>query len=277
MTSLNNTDIGTGKSRYMVLFFAGAETRDEKFNIFTGSFIRLMKKILEKDFELIKGIYYNSPARNVIWALNNAQKPITDHENQKITLAAFRQIINAGLSPETQLIIVSSSSGSVVAAQTACYLAEKNRNKIYFKKPFHLVLGASLISPESDLYKYLVHCQTSGAIGTILHDEVQDEGDSSSGVGGVTRMEAYSNAFGLMFPMFSSKYKRPSFLNTHPEKGHLHRKRSKTVQKALDYIDVILIKHKLAGDHYMEKAIYLVNEENKILHKPANRPHRSSS
>ena len=265
MTSLNNKDIGTGKGRYMVLFFAGAETRDEKFNIFTGSFIRFMKQILGNDFTLIKGIYYNSPARNVIWALNNAQKPITDHENQKITLAAFRQIINAGLSTETQLIIVSSSSGSVVAAQTACYLAEKNRNKIYFKKPFHLVLGASLISPESDLYKHLVHCQAIGAIGTILHDEVQDEGDSSSGVGGVTRMEAYSNAFGLMFPFFSKKYKRPSFLNTHPEKGHLHRKRSKTVRKALDYIDVILIKHKLAGDHYMEKAIYLLNEENKIL------------
>ena len=112
-----------GKKDYMVLFFAGAETRNDKFNIFTGSFIRLMKQILEDDFEFIRGIYYNSSMMNVIWALNNAQKPIIDPENEKITSAAFKQIISAGLAPETQLIITSSSSGSIVAAQTACYLA----------------------------------------------------------------------------------------------------------------------------------------------------------
>jgi hypothetical protein len=28
------------KNRYMVWFFAGGETRDNRFNIFTGSFIR---------------------------------------------------------------------------------------------------------------------------------------------------------------------------------------------------------------------------------------------
>jgi hypothetical protein len=66
-----------------------------------------------------------------------------------------------------------------------------------------------------------------------------------------------------MFPFFSKKFKGPSFLNTHPEKGHVHRMRSKTVQKALDYIDIILIKHKLAGTHYMEKAITVIEEENR--------------
>ena len=115
------------KRKYKVWFFAGGETRDDRFNIFTGSFIRLMKKILEDDFEFIRDIYYKSPMMNVIWALNNAQKPIVNPENKKIFIAAFRQIIDAGLSPETQLIITSSSSGSIVAAQTACYLAQKNR------------------------------------------------------------------------------------------------------------------------------------------------------
>jgi hypothetical protein len=176
-------------------------------------------------------------------------------------MAAFRQIIDAGLSPETQLVITSSSSGSIVAAQTACYLAQKNRNNIYFKKPFHLVLGASMLSSRSDLFKQLIQYQKECTVGIILHDEVQDEGDSSAGVGGSSRLEAYRNAFGLMFPYFSGRFKGPSFLNTNPETGHIHRRRSKTVQKAIDYINIILIKHRLAGDHYMEKAIAVIKDE----------------
>jgi hypothetical protein len=260
----NNNNI---KGNYMVWFFAGGETRDDKFNIFTGSFIRLMKQILEDDFEFIKGIYYKSPMMNIIWALNNAQKPIANPQNEKLTMAAFEQIIAAGLSPETQLVITSSSSGSIVAAQTACYMAEKNRNNVYFQKPFHLVLGASMISSGSDLFRQLLHYQKEGTIGTIIYEEIQDEGDNSAGVGGLSRLEAYVNAFGLMFPIFSKKFRGPSFLNTDPMKGHLHRRRSKTVQKAIDYINVILIKHRLAGDYYMEKAVAVVNEENIKLNK----------
>lgn len=250
------------KNKYKVLFFAGGETHDNKFNIFTGSFIKLMKQILEEDFEFIRGIYYKSPMMNVIWALNNAQKPIEEPEHHKVTDAAFRQIISAGLSPETQVIITSSSSGTIVAAQTACYLALKNRNNVYFHKPFHLVLGASMLSSESDLFKQLLHYQKEGTIGTIIHDEIQDEGDTSVGVGGKTRKEAYSNAFGLMFPSLSKRYSGPSFLNAHPEKGHIHRKRSKTVQKALDYIDIILVRHKLAGEIYKERAVSVIEKGN---------------
>jgi len=261
--SFHNDD--NTRDKYKVWFFAGGETRDDRYNIFTGSFIRLMKKIMKDDFGFIKGIYYKSPMMNVIWALNNAQKPIAKPENEKIFMAAFTQIIEAGLSPETQLVITSSSSGSIVAAQTACYLAQKNRNNVYFRKPFHLVLGASMLSSRSDLYKQLIQRQKEGTIGIILHDEVQDEGDTSMGVGGTTRLEAYRNAFGLMFPFFSRKFKGPSFLNTNPETGHIHRRRSKTVQKAIDYIDIILLKHKLAGDYYMEKALEVISEENREL------------
>jgi hypothetical protein len=248
-------------NKYKVWFFAGSETRDDKFNIFTGSYIRLMTKILGDDFEFIRGIYFKYPMMNIIWALNNAQKPIAYNENEKILVTAFRQILNAGLSPDTQLIITSSSSGSIVAAQTACYLAQKNRNNIYFRKPFHLVLGASMISTRSDLYKQLIHYQKEGIIGIVLHDEVQDEGDSSAGIGGMSRLEAFRNAFGLMFPILSRKFRGPSFLNTNPVTGHIHRRRSKTVQKAIDYINIILIQHKLAGDYYKEKAQEVINGE----------------
>jgi hypothetical protein len=213
-----------------------------------------MTKIMDEDFEFIKGIYFRYPMMNIIWALNNAQRPIANLENEKVFMTAFRQIIDAGLSPETQLIITSSSSGSIVAAQTACYLAQKNRNNIYFRKPFHLVLGASMISPDSKLYKQLLTYQKEGTIGKILHDEVQDEGDSSVGVGGTSRLQAYRNAFGLMFPILSGKLNVPSFLNTNPKTGHIHRRRSQTVQKAIDYINIILVKNKLAGEHYCEVA-----------------------
>ena len=252
----------TSSPEYKIWFFAGGETRDNRFNLFTGSFIRLMKKIFEYDFGFIKAIFYKSTVRNVIWALNNSQKPFSNPENKKIITAAFRQIAGAVSPSEAQLIIISSSTGSVVAAQTACYLAEKNIHKKYFTKPFHLVLGASMISSKSELYKTLLNFQEQGQIGVILHDEIQDEGDNSIGVGGLSKTEAYINAFGLMFPLFSGKHSGPSFLNTHPDTGHIHRRRSKTIQKAIDYINIIFVKNKLAGESYGEKAQKVLLEEN---------------
>jgi len=104
--------------------------------------------------------------------------------------------------------------------------------------------------------------QEQGQIGVILHDEIQDEGDNSIGVGGLSKTEAYINAFGLMFPLFSGKHSGPSFLNTHPDTGHIHRRRSKTIQKAIDYINIIFVKNKLAGESYGEKAQKVLLEEN---------------
>ncbi len=253
------------EDRYKVWFFGGAETGDNKFNIFTGSYIRLMKEILREDFEFIRGIYYKMPLVNVLFALNNAQRPARTGKYRRIVRAAFNQIVESGLAPDTRLIITSSSSGSIVAAQTACYLAEKNRNNVYFSKPFHLVLGASMVSPESELFKKLLHYQKMGTIGRILLDEVQDEGDNSYGIGGVNRAEAFLNAFGIMVPALSRKYKGPSFLNTDPEKGHIHRRRSLTVQKAIDYIDIIMIRHRLAGDEYMQRALEVIEKEKKRM------------
>jgi hypothetical protein len=248
--------------RYMVWFFPGGETRDDRFNMFTGSFIRLMKEILCDDFEFIKGVNYKSSFSNVIWALNNAQKPVLHPDKQRITKASFDQIIARGISPDTRLVILSSSSGSVIAAQTACYLTESNINNIFFTKPFHLVLGASMVNGNSELYRQLMRYRQEGKIDIIIHDEIQDKDDNSAGIGGLTRLDAYKNAFGIMFPFLSGRYKGPSFLNAHPEKGHIHRKRSKSIQKALDYIDIILIRYKLAGSNYMEKAVAVLMAEN---------------
>jgi hypothetical protein len=251
----------TISGNYKVWFFAGGETRDDRFNVFTGSLIRLLKAILGNDFDFIKGIFRKSSAGNVLWALSNAQKPDPDPDSKRIITSAFKQISDSLVSPDTQLIIISSSTGSVVAAQTACYLAEKNRNREYVNKPFDLVLGASMVSPQSELYKQLIHYQEQGIIGTIIHDEIQDDGDSSFGVGGLSRMDAYRNAFGLMIPFLSRKFSGPSFLNTNSETGHIHRKRSNTLEKAIDYINIIFIQYNLAGKYYNEKAASAINDE----------------
>jgi hypothetical protein len=245
---------------YKVWFFAGAETTDNRFNIFTASYIRFMTRIFETDFKFIRGVYYRHSILNVMWALNNAQNQISNPEKHKITRTAFNQIVNDGLSSDTQLILTSSSSGSVVAAQVACYLAEQNRKNSRFNKPLHLVLGASMLATGSPLFRQLLKYQKEGHIGIIIHDELQDAGDNSAGIGGTSRLEAYRNAFGIMFPILSYRFKGPSFLNAHPARGHIHRKRSMTVQKAIDFISIILIKNRLAGEWYKQKAEKVLNE-----------------
>jgi hypothetical protein len=259
----DSTDLFAGK--YMVWFFAGGESRDNKFNVFTGSFISLMKRILSNDFDLVKGIYFDMPARNVAWALNHSQFPIENPNEYRITEAALNQMMYDSFFPDTRLVIVSSSSGSVIAAQVACYLAEKNREWLVLQKPFDLALGATLISRDSLLFKKLLEYQKKGIIGHLIYDELQDEGDSSAGVGDTTRLKAWTNALGLMAPLLSRKYSGPSFLNIHPVKGHLHRRRSQTVRKALDFIDVLLVKYNLAGDHYREIAMKVIEEESARL------------
>jgi len=253
---MNKKDI-----RYKVWFFGGGETRDDKFNVFTGSFIRLMKEIMGDDFDYIRGVYFNSNMINVIWTLNNCQRPLKDPFHNKLIRTATAQIFCDGYYPDMQLVLVASSTGSIVAAQVAVYLAEQNKNRLHFSKPIHLGLGSSVISKESELYKTLIDYQKKGSIGTIVFDDLLDKDDNSHGTGGINRWEAYSNAFGLMFPFFSGKFSGPSFLNTHPEKGHIHRKRSQTVQKALDYIEVLLIKHRLAGDDYLQKTKAVISKE----------------
>jgi hypothetical protein len=247
---------------FRVVFFGGGETRDNLFNVFTGSFIRFLSLIFEDNFSLIKGIYFKYPIFNVMWALNNAQKPIKSPEKNRIISAAFNQIVANSKDSQTTLIILSSSSGSIVAAQTACFLAEENLVKRFYDRPFRLAIGTSLISKESDLYLKLLDYQKAGIIGTIIFDELHDKEDSINGTGGHSRKEAYSNAFGLMFPFLSNRFKGPSFLNTDHEKGHHHRRRSQTVKKAIDFIEVIFIRNKLAGENYCEKAgIVLAGEK----------------
>jgi len=258
------------EQKYLVAFFAGGETRDNLFNIFTGSFIKFLSQLFEENFTLVKGIYFRFPMLNVIWALNNAQKPVENPEKNKITSAAFEQLACEKNNSSDILIILSSSSGGIVAAQTACYLAQENLKNSYYINPFHVAIGTSFISKKSDLFLKLLEYQRKGVIGKIIFDDLQDKEDSINGIGGQSRKEAWSNAFGLMFPFISKKFKRPSFLNTNHEKGHYHRRRSQTVQKAKDFIEVIFLKNELAGDKYSEKAAAVLRLEDKRVQNIIN-------
>jgi hypothetical protein len=253
------------EQKYHVAFFAGGETRDNLFNIFTGSFIKFLSQLFEENFTLVKDIYFRLPMFNVIWALNNAQKPIENPGKDKIITSAFKQLVCERNNSSDILIILSSSSGGIVAAQTACYLAQENIRNRYYLNSFHVAIGTSLISKKSDLFQKLLEYQSKGIIGKIIFDDIHDKEDSVNGVGGQSRGEAWSNAFGLMFPYFSKRFTRPSFLNTDYEKGHFHRRRSQTVRKAKDFIEVIFIRNKIAGEKYCEKAAALIGVEDGIV------------
>lgn len=220
-------------------FFAGGDFKKGQPNMFTGSFIRIMGEIHGERFRLVDGIYKKTPFLNVLWALHYAQKPIRNPEKDFLVSSSFRQIIEGMDGKNEELVLVSSSFGSVAAAQTAHYLAMETARKGILRHPFHVALGASLVSKESDLFKGLEKFRESGIIGKLIYDELQDEGDNSTGIGGRSRLSAYLNGLGIVFPYFTIKYKGPSFLNTDPINGHFHRRRAQTLQKAEDFVKVM--------------------------------------
>jgi len=240
---------------YRFVFFAGGDHREDGGNAFTANFIKYLTDILGHRFSVIKGIYHSRPLMNVIWALNHAQKPKRYPAGNRIISSSVDQILADPLTAKAEVTLVSSSYGSVVAAQSACYLAERQLKENNLNRPFNLALGASMVSKDSPLYLKLIFYQEKGIIGTIIYDELQDAGDNSNGIGGSTRIEGYSNGLGICFPFLTVKFKRPSFLNTHPVSGHMHRVRAQSVQKAKDFLQTILIDYELGGVEAKERAV----------------------
>jgi hypothetical protein len=228
-------------------FFAGGDYRSEGANAFTGNFIRYLSEIMGTRFSVIRGIYRSTPLANVIWALNRAQAPEKRPLHNQVLRSSLGQITSDPNISTSRVTLISSSYGSVVAAQAACCLAEKQINEGILSGAFNLALGASMVSKKSALYRKLLWYQEKGIIGTIIYDELQDEGDNSNGLGGETRLEAFANGIGICFPFLTFKYQGPSFLNTNPVSGHLHRVRAQSVQKALDFLQVILVDYELGG------------------------------
>lgn len=239
---------------HRIFFFAGGDFRQGKKNAFTANFIRYMTETLGRDFTLVEGIYHHQPLMNVLWALNHAQQPEKYPAGNRIIQSSCKQILADPQATVARLALVSSSYGSVVAAQVACQIAEWQLKENRLSGPFDLALGASMVSRESALYRKLLDYQQKEVIGTIIYDALQDDGDNSNGIGGTTRLEGYLNGLGICFPFLTWKFHGPSFLNQHPVSGHLHRVRSHSVQKAKDFLRTILIDYRLGGEEGRRKA-----------------------
>jgi hypothetical protein len=247
-----------------IYFFAGGEYREKDNNAFTANFIRDMETILGDNFILIRDIYHERPLANVVWALNRAQKPLEDPAHDRLVARSVAQI-DESCPPSEKPVLVSSSYGSVMAAQAACLLAGQRKREGVQAEPFDLALGASLVSKESHLYRQLLQYRDEGLIGKILYDELQDEGDNSVGIGGRNRLQGYLNALGICFPFLTRKYSGPSFLNTDPITGHIHRVRSKSIGKAHDFIRIILIDSGLGGEEGKRKAEEVVGNRQQAV------------
>ncbi len=246
---------------HRIFFFAGGDFKEEQRNAFTANFIQYLSEVLGDRFSIIEGIYHQMPVMNVVWALNRAQEPLKAPLQNQIIARSVNQILSCPHIDESKLTLVSSSFGSVVAAQAACYLAERELAEKSLIRPFNLALGASMVSEQSGLYRKLKHYQQRGVIDKILLNELQDEGDNSNGLGGRTRLEAYSKGLGICFPFLTRKFSGPSFLNTDPVHGHLHRVRSHSIQKARDFIQTIMIDHELGGAENKAKADLVLKKE----------------
>lgn len=223
----------------IIWFFAGGDHGKGALNLFTGSFIRMMEERFGKDFRIINGIYNRFPFLNVVWGLTHAQSPISARSANRILNIACGQVLETPPVKGSSLYIVSSSYGSVVAAQTACCLATRIENGSLEPFALHVALGASMVSKESALYRKLSGYLQKGIISQLVYDPLQDEGDNSAGIGGTTRIGAYLRGLGICFPFLTFTYKGPSFLNKHPQKGHLHRKRAQSLEKAEDFMRVM--------------------------------------
>ncbi|HBB92911.1 MAG TPA: hypothetical protein DC042_14655 [Bacteroidales bacterium] len=225
--------------KYQIWFFAGGDHGKGSPNLFTRSFIRLMDDRYGPNFRVVEGIYNRYPFLNVFWALGHAQRQEPRPDKIRLLKEPYQQIVSVMERQDTGLFLISSSYGSVVAAQTACYLAREIKSGKLISLPFHVALGASMISKKSELYKQLMQYQADGIIAKIVFDELQDEGDNSIGLGGTSRIKAYLHALGICFPFLTWKYSGPSFLNTNPETGHLHRRRAQTLEKAEDFMRIM--------------------------------------
>jgi hypothetical protein len=242
-------------------FFAGGDYNGGQGNTFTSNFIRYLAEVIGHRFSVIEGIYHHRPVMNVIWALNRAQEPLKAPLQNQIIASSVNQILTCPQTHGSKLTLVSSSYGSVVAAQTACHLAEVHLEEKRLTHPFNLALGASMVHEQSGLLRKLEYYQQQGVIDKILLSELHDDGDNSNGLGGRTRFEAYSNGLGICFPILSRKFSGPSFLNNDPVHGHLHRVRAQSIQKAKDFIQTILIDHELGGKENKAKAELLLEKE----------------
>jgi len=229
-------------------------------NAFTRTYCGCMNELFGEDFTIIDKPVSKASISNVAWALSKGQKPMRKPERNKKTVIAFRSIIEALHNQTTDITIVSSSFGTALTAQVGITLADYFSQTADNQPEINLILGASMVSKESQLYQKLEELRKEGIITNIIYDELQDEGDSVTGMCGRSRVGAFARGLRMSFVIFGKYKGQPSILNNNPNTGHLHLQRAQSEEKAENFLVVTLIDYELAGQKTREKAVEMLKK-----------------
>jgi hypothetical protein len=214
-----------------------------------------MRDIMGPKFMSVRCMANPYSSGNVLWALWNGQYPLRRPDHDRRIRNSFGYLGIDSLVRTSHITVISSSFGSVLAAQLALYMVN-NRDKLGLgPEPVNLVFGSSMLSKDSPLFRQLETMQARHEIGCILYDELQYPGDNVTGMCGKTRFHAVTEVFRIAFPITGTYKGQPSIFNRDPESGHIHRIRESSADKVTEYIAVSLIDHELAGPYFKARAL----------------------
>ncbi len=243
-------------SPHVVWYIAGANVGSHgDTNLFTRTYCKRMTAIMESKFFVVHSSNKPFGLNNVLWALWHAQYPIKNPMRDKRIRNSIAMLMADSINRKSRITLVSSSYGTVVAAQLALYLVDNRQSLGLGSEPLNLVFGASMVSVNSMLYKELENLKRENRIGCIVYDELQFPGDNVTGLCGRTRLHALTEVCRIAFPVFGTYKGQPSILNKDPITGHVHRKREISADKVNDYISTPLIKYQLAGPWFKIRAL----------------------
>lgn len=229
-------------------------------NTFTYTFCCYMEALLENEFVVVTEPISRITAGNVVWALWYGQKPLSQPQKNKKARLAFERIMSEPHPKNGQIIIISSSYGTTLAAQTAIAVADYYRQAGLEPPKINLFFGASMISKKSKLFRKLEELRAEGVIGLIVYDELQDVGDNVTGMCGNSKLGAFLKAFEMAWVFVENYQGQPSILNNHPYHGHIHHQRAQSIDKGKEFVSVILIDYEMSGPKIRERATEVVSQ-----------------
>lgn len=248
--ALDNPVINIDVDGKKVYFFPGAGYDDnaEKQKAFTRTFISLMSQLLPDNFEVIEEAHEDrNVGQNVAWAVSNSSMPIKNINKNDVLRNSVDAISNdfKDAVPGEPLNIVGSSYGSVVAAQTALYIAQ-NKDKLGISKETQIsvTLISSPVNQDSKLYEELTKAGVK-----IIYKEVQDPNDNVTGLGGTNPIEAWQNALNIALE------EDPSILSSQ----HTHNQRADDPTKAYNAVQTML------STYQLEPAVNSSEVQNQIV------------
>ncbi|MCX6224897.1 MAG: hypothetical protein NTV01_09155 [Bacteroidia bacterium] len=243
-------------SPHVVWYVAGANVGSRgDTNLFARTYCQRMREIMGSKFFVVHCTDKSSTVGNGLWALWHGQYPIKNPMHDKRIRNSIIRLMADSINRKSQITLISSSYGTVVAAQLALYLVNNRQSLGLGPDPVNLVFGASMLSDKSRLFKDLEKLKNENQIGSIVYEELQYPGDNVSGMCGTTRLHAISEVIRIACPVIGKYRGQPSIFNKDPVTGHTHRKREISADQVNDYFSTPLIKYQLAGPWFKIRAL----------------------